>query len=67
MLVAALLVVFDAAADAADPAIKASRMRPDDLIVNRSEGEAWLAENYELPIETLRQVLRFHDRHKLAP
>jgi uncharacterized protein (DUF433 family) len=33
------------------PVIKRSRVRPEDLIVNRAEGEAWLAENYELPIE----------------
>ena len=49
------------------PVIKGSRVRPDDVIVNRGEGEAWLAENYELPIETVREVLRFYDRHKPAP
>ena len=49
------------------PVIEGSRVRPEDLIVNRAEGEAWLAENYELPIETVREVLRFYDRHKPAP
>ena len=49
------------------PVIKGSRVRPGDLIVNRGEGEVWLAENYELPIETVREVLRFYDRHKPAP
>jgi uncharacterized protein (DUF433 family) len=49
------------------PVIKGSRVRPADLIVNRAEGEAWLAENLELPIETVREVLRFYDRHKPAP
>jgi uncharacterized protein (DUF433 family) len=49
------------------PVIKGSRVRPEDLIVNRAEGEAWLAENYELPIGTVREVLRFYDRHKPAP
>jgi len=48
------------------PVLKGSRVRPEDLIVNRAEGEAWLAENYELPIETVREVLRFYDQHKLA-
>ncbi len=48
------------------PVIKGSRVRPDDLIVNRAEGEAWLAENFELPLETVREVLRFYDRHKPA-
>ena len=28
------------------PVMKASRVRPDDLIVNRAEGETWLAEIY---------------------
>jgi uncharacterized protein (DUF433 family) len=50
-----------------EPVIKGSRVRPDDLVVNRAEGEAWLAENYELPIETVREVLRFYDRHKPTP
>jgi uncharacterized protein (DUF433 family) len=49
------------------PVIKGSRVRPDDLIVNRAEGEAWLAENFALPIETVREVLRFYDRNKPAP
>jgi uncharacterized protein (DUF433 family) len=49
------------------PVIKGSRVRPDDLIVNRAAGEAWLAKNFELPIEMVREVLRFYDRHKPAP
>jgi uncharacterized protein (DUF433 family) len=47
--------------------IKGSRVRPDDLIVNRGEGEAWLAENFDVPVEAVREVLRFYDRHKPAP
>lgn len=50
-----------------EPVIKGSRVRPDDLVVNRAEGEAWLAENYDLPIEAVREVLRFYHRHKPAP
>lgn len=49
------------------PVIKGSRVRPDDLIVNRAEGEEWLAENYDLAIERVREVLRFYDRHKPMP
>jgi uncharacterized protein (DUF433 family) len=48
------------------PVIKGSRVRPDGLVVNRAEGEVWLAENFELPIEAVREVLRFYDRHKPA-
>jgi uncharacterized protein (DUF433 family) len=43
------------------PVITNSRVRPDDLIVNREEGPAWLAENYSLPIETVRTVLAFYE------
>ena len=50
-----------------EPVIKGSRVRPDDLLVNRAEGEVWLAENYDLPIEAVREVLRFYDRHKPTP
>jgi len=51
------------------PVIRHSRVRPDDLLVNLGEGEAWLAEAYRLPIETVRQVLAFYDQHErqLAP
>jgi uncharacterized protein (DUF433 family) len=50
-----------------EPVIKGSRVRPDDVVVNRAEGEAWLAENYDLPIEAVREVLQFYDRHKPTP
>ena len=46
------------------PVIKGSRVRPEDLIVNRDEGTEWLAENYGLPLETIREVLAFYDRKK---
>jgi uncharacterized protein (DUF433 family) len=45
------------------PLIVHSRVRPDDLIANREEGPEWLAENYSLPLETVRAVLEFYDRH----
>jgi len=43
------------------PLIVHSRVRPDDLIANRDEGPVWLAENYSLPLETVKRVLAFHD------
>jgi len=51
------------------PVIRHSRVRTDDLLVNRSEGEVWLAEAYRLPLDTVRQVLAFYDQHEsqLAP
>ena len=48
------------------PIIRHSRVRPDDLVANRAEGEAWLSYAYDLPVETVRAVLSFYDRHQLA-
>ena len=39
------------------PIIKRSRVRPEDLVVNRAEGEEWLSYAYDLPVETVRGVL----------
>ncbi len=44
------------------PVIVHSRVRPEDLVANRGEGPEWLAENYSLPLETVRAVLAFYDR-----
>ena len=51
------------------PLIKHARVRPDDLIVNRDEGVAWLADAYDLPEMTVREILDFYEHHKtqLAP
>jgi len=44
------------------PVIVNSRVRVDDVIVNRASGPDWLAENYGLPIETVRAVLAYYNR-----
>jgi uncharacterized protein (DUF433 family) len=44
------------------PVIVHSRVRPDDLVVNREEGPEWLAENFGLPLETVRTILAFYER-----
>lgn len=51
------------------PVIKHSRVRPEDVVVNRGEGEAWLAYAYDLPVEVVREVLSFYESHQdqLAP
>ena len=46
------------------PVIVRSRVRPEDLLANREEGPEWLAENFSLPIETVRKVLAFYDLHE---
>ena len=51
---------------AGQPVIRGTRVRPQDLLVNREEGLAWLSENFSLPVETIREVLAFHDRHQRA-
>jgi uncharacterized protein (DUF433 family) len=47
------------------PVIVQSRVRPEDLIVNRDEGPEWLAENYGLPIGTVRAILAFYYGQKV--
>jgi uncharacterized protein (DUF433 family) len=47
-----------------DPAIRGTPVRPMDLLVSRAEGDAGLARVYDVPEETVRSVLRYHDRHK---
>ena len=51
------------------PVIRYSRVRPDDLLANREEGEEWLADAHRLPLDAVRQVLAFYDQHgkPLAP
>ena len=51
------------------PIIQGSRVRPEDLVVNRAEGEEWLADAYDLQLSTVRDVLAFYEQHQmqLAP
>jgi uncharacterized protein (DUF433 family) len=49
---------------AGHPVIRGTRVRPQDLLVNREEGLAWLSENFSIPVETIREVLAFHDCHQ---
>ena len=51
---------------AGQPVIRDTHVRPQDLLVNREEGLAWLSENFSIPVETIREVLAFHDRHRRA-
>lgn len=51
------------------PVIRRSRVRLDDLLVDRDDGDEWRAEAYRPPIQTPRAVLALYDQHKtqLAP
>jgi uncharacterized protein (DUF433 family) len=49
------------------PVIRGTRVRPQDLLVNRREGVEWLSENFTIPVETIREVFAFYDarvRHR---
>jgi uncharacterized protein (DUF433 family) len=53
------------------PTVHGTNVRPIDLIGNRGQGEGWLAQSYELPVDTIRSVLNYYDQHhrqrQLAP
>lgn len=46
------------------PVIKGRRVRPDDLVVNRTMGEEWLSEAFALPLDLVREVLAFYDANR---
>ena len=49
------------------PVIKGTRLRPQDLIVNREQGFDWIIENYGgVTREQIQTVFDFHDRHQRA-
>jgi uncharacterized protein (DUF433 family) len=47
------------------PVIKGTRLRPQDLLINREQGIDWLVENHGgITPETVRAIFDFYDRHK---
>ena len=46
------------------PVIRGTRVRPDDLLVNREEGVQWLSENFGVTPEVVHEVFRFYDAHR---
>lgn len=42
------------------PVIVHSRVRPEDILANRDEGTKWLAENFDLPVQTVRTGFAFY-------
>lgn len=46
------------------PVICGTRVRPQDLLVNRAEGVPWLVENFGVPADTVREVFAYYDREK---
>ncbi|MBV9250666.1 MAG: DUF433 domain-containing protein, partial [Acetobacteraceae bacterium] len=49
------------------PVIMGTRLRPEDLLVNREQGIEWLVENHGgIAPDTVRAIFEFYDRHKKA-
>ena len=48
------------------PVLRGTRVRPEDLLVNRDEGIDWLVENFDIPADVIRRLFAFHDRHQAA-
>jgi uncharacterized protein (DUF433 family) len=47
------------------PVIKGTRLRPQDLLVNREQGIDWLIDNHGgVTRKQVQAVFDFHDRHK---
>ena len=48
------------------PVLRGTRVRPEDLLVNRDEGIDWLVENFDIPADVIGRLFAFHDRHPAA-
>jgi uncharacterized protein (DUF433 family) len=48
------------------PVLRGTRVRPQDLLVNRDEGVEWLARNHGIKPETIQRLFAFYDAHKSA-
>ena len=47
--------------------IRGTRVRPQDLLVNRDQGIEWLATGHGIPADTIRQLFAFYDMKTRAP
>jgi uncharacterized protein (DUF433 family) len=46
------------------PVLRGTRVRPQDLLINREEGIDWLARGHGIEPETIRKLFAFFDTHK---
>ena len=49
------------------PVVRGTRVRPEDLLVNRDQGVDWLADSHGVDPEVIRRVFAFYDAHRHAP
>ena len=45
------------------PVLRGTRLRPQDLLINRDEGIDWLSRNHGVAPETVRALFTFYDAH----
>jgi uncharacterized protein (DUF433 family) len=43
--------------------LRGTRLRPQDLLINRDEGIDWLSRNHGVAPETVRALFTFYDAH----
>ena len=48
------------------PVLRGTRLRPQDLLVNRDEGIDWLSRNHGVAPDTIRALFAFYDAHQAA-
>ncbi len=48
------------------PVLRGTRLRPQDLLINRDEGIDWLSRNHGVAPETIRALFAFYAAHKAA-
>jgi len=48
------------------PVIRGTRVRPEDLLINRDQGVDWLARGHGIPAHIIREVFAFYDARKNA-
>jgi uncharacterized protein (DUF433 family) len=46
------------------PVIRGTRVRPEDLLINRDQGVEWLSRGHGIPADTIRDVFAFYDACK---
>jgi uncharacterized protein (DUF433 family) len=48
------------------PVLRGTRLRPQDLLINRAEGIDWLSRNHGVAPKIIRELFAFYDTHKAA-
>ena len=49
------------------PVLRGTRVRPEDLVINRDQGVDWLADSHGIAPDVIRGVFAFYDAHQHVP